>query len=189
MKAQRRQSSLKLTVLLSAVSAIGIILGKLLAFNVTDFMRFSLENVTIIFTGIVLGPAWGAAVGAVQDLVGCLVVGYAINPIITLGCAATGAVSGLVHGLPLKLSRVPRLSLSVFTSHLIGSVLIKSAGLAIFYSLPLGITLAWRSLNYVIVGTAEVIVLHFLLKSKYLLSEISKIHPISVNKGDNKDDL
>ena len=37
-------SSVKLTVILSALSAIGIILGKFLAFNLTDFMRFSRER-------------------------------------------------------------------------------------------------------------------------------------------------
>ena len=74
MKGRERRSSVRVLVTLSALSAIGIILGKFLAFNVTEFMRFSLENITIIFAGIVFGPVLGCAVGAVQDLVGCLAV-------------------------------------------------------------------------------------------------------------------
>ncbi len=171
----KRSGSTATLVTLSALAAIGIILGKFLAFNVTEFMRFSLENITIIFSGIVFGPLYGAVVGAVQDLVGCIAVGYAINPLIALGCAVTGAVSGiafrLFKGAPLSL----RLTLALIPAHLFGSVLIKSVGLAIFYSLPLGMTLLWRLLNYVIVGAAEIVLLSILLKSKQLLTQLRKI--------------
>lgn len=181
MKGQKRISAVRVPAVLSALSAIGIILGKFLAINVTDFMRFSLENITVIFVGIVFGPLLGAAVGAVQDLVGCIAVGYAINPIITLGSAAIGAVSGAVF---LSLKRLPkelRITFSVMCAHATGSVLIKSLGLSIFYSSPFGITVAWRLLNYVIVGAVEAILLCLLLKSKQLLSQINKITLFSLN--------
>jgi dihydrofolate synthase/folylpolyglutamate synthase len=175
MKERERKSSVRVLVTMSALSAIGIILGKFLAFNVTEFMRFSLENITIIFSGIVFGPLLGAIVGTVQDLVGCLAVGYTINPIITLGCAVIGAVSGGVWILLRKMSLTLRLSLSIALSHLLGSVFIKSIGLAVFYSLPFEVTVLWRLLNYLIVGVAEVLLLHLLFKSKQLLSQINKI--------------
>ena len=181
MKNRQRGGAVKIPVTLSVLSAIGIILGKFLAFNVTEFMRFSLENITIIFAGIVFGPALGAAVGAVQDLVGCLAVGYAINPIITLGCASIGAISGVVFAAFKKLGTTFRISLSVSFSHLVGSVIIKSLGLSIFYSLPFFVTAAWRVLNYIIVGTTEVILLCLLLKSKQLLAQINKITTFSIN--------
>ena len=178
----QRGGSAKLTAALSVLAAIGIILGKFLAFNVTDFMRFSLENITIIFAGVVFGPLLGAAVGTVQDLVGCIAVGYAINPIITLGSAVIGAASGAVFRLFGKIKPALRIALAVLISHLLGSVIIKSAGLAIFYSLPFGITVAWRILNYVIVGTVEAVLLYFLLKSKQLLSQINKITVFSLSQ-------
>ena len=177
----RRVGSARIPITLSALAAIGIILGKFLAFNVTDFMRFSLENLTIIFVGIVFGPIFGAAIGAVQDLVGCLAVGYAINPIITLGSAAIGLVSGILFKATKSLPITLRIAISVFASHAVGSVLIKSVGLAVFYSLPFGITVLWRILNYAIVGTAESLVLYFLLKSKQLLAQINKIVPFNVS--------
>lgn len=182
MRKIRRSGSTKVTNTLAALSGIGIILGKFLAFNVTEFMRFSLENITIIFAGIVFGPLLGAVVGAVQDLIGCIIVGYAINPIITLGSAAVGLVSGYVFS---KLNRTPlpvRLSLSVLSAHAIGSVLIKSLGLAIFYSLPFAVTALWRVLNYIIVGAAEIFVLYTLLKSKHLLAQINKITKFDTSK-------
>lgn len=177
MQRKRRGESVRLTVTLSLLSAIGIILGKYLAFNLTEFMRFSLENTTVIFTGIVFGPFYGAALGALQDLVGCIAVGYTINPIITLGSAAVGLVSGFIYRASKRLPVPISLSLTVLVSHAVGSVLIKSAGLAIFYSLPFGVTVLWRILNYVIVGAVEVFVLIILLKSKPLLTQINKITP------------
>ena len=179
----RRGGSLRLTVTLSLLAAIGIILGKLLAFNVTEFMRFSLENLTIIFSGVIFGPLVGFAVGAVQDIVGCIAVGYTINPIITLGSAAVGLVSGLVY-LPLK--RTPKpfgITVSVLAAHAVGSVLIKSVGLSVFYSYPFALTVSWRILNYAIVGATEAFILCILLKSKPLLTQISKISGVRAHGG------
>ncbi|MBQ7343980.1 MAG: folate family ECF transporter S component [Clostridia bacterium] len=180
MKGRERRSSVRVLVTLSALSAIGIILGKFLAFNVTEFMRFSLENITIIFSGIVFGPVLGAVVGAVQDLVGCLAVGYTINPIITLGSALIGAVSGAVWLVAKRLSTPVRLGLSILSAHILGSVIVKSIGLAVFYSLPFDVTALWRLLNYTIVGTVEAFILYYLFKSKQLLSQINKITPFSL---------
>jgi len=190
MQKQRRKSSTSLLIVLSALSAVGIILGKFLAFNVTDFMRFSLENLSILFAGIVFGPLCGFAVGVVQDLVGCLIVGYAINPIITLGSATIGLVSGAVFEIFEKHHPLLRISLSVASAHVLGSVLAKSVGLAVFYSLPLGATIAWRALNYLIVGIAEIVLLYLMLKSKPLLSQINKIGRFSLSvKGDSDNDI
>ena len=190
MQSNRRQSSTAILITLSVLSAIGILLGKFLAFNVTEFMRFSLENLSIIFAGIVFGPWCGFAVGAVQDLVGCLIVGYTINPIITLGSALIGLVSGTVFAISKRLAPIIRVTISTLVAHLLGSVIIKSAGLAIFYSLPFGITLAWRTLNYLIVGAVEIILLIILLKSKPLLSQINKIKHFSLfEKGDGHNDV
>ena len=176
---KRSNGSLKISITVSALAAIGIVLGKFLAFNVTDFMRFSLENITIIFSGIVFGPLWGAAIGTVQDLVGCLAVGYAINPLITLGCATTGLVSGVIFRLTASLPLGLKIPASVGISHLFGSVLIKTLGLSIYYSLPFTATLLWRILNYVIVGAVEAILLFILLNSKQLLTQINKITSFS----------
>lgn len=170
----------KIYVCIAALSAIGVILGKLLAINITDFMRFSLENLTIILTGIIFGPLAGGIIGAVQDLLGCLVVGYAVNPIITFGSAAVGVVAGVFWRVMKHLPLPARLAATVSLSHLTGSVMIKSLGLAVFYAMPYLPTALWRVLNYLLVGATEVAILYFLLKSKHLLSQINKIHPFKL---------
>ena len=182
MQKKHRGGATKIPVTLSVLAAIGIILGKFLAFNVTEFMRFSFENTTIIFAGMVFGPVLGAVVGIVQDLVGCLAVGYTINPLITLGCASIGAISGVIFRV-LKRAPLPlRVATATLLSHLVGSVFIKTLGLSLVYGSPFVVTMLWRLLNYAIVGSTEVVLLCFLLKSKQLLAQINKIIPFSTNQ-------
>ena len=176
--------ALRLTVFSALLAAISIVCGKYLAFNAGEFIRFSFENLPIIFAGMAFGPIIGAAVGIVADLVGCLLVGYAINPIITLGAGVIGLLSGLYYFVSKKGAKgtsVIKLSVTVFIAHFIGSVIIKSFGLSVFYDLPLIILMLWRLLNYLIVGTVEGIILYHLIKNKRLSHEIA-----SIMKGQRK---
>ena len=103
--------------------------------------------------------------GAVGDLVGCLAYGYSINPIITLGAASIGTMAGLfgMRGV----TRKPRLWLAVASAHTVGSLIIKSIGIYVFYATPLP-TLALRIPIYLITGTIECILLYLILKNKGL---------------------
>lgn len=172
------QRALRLTVFGALLSAVSIVCGKYLAFNMGEFLRFSFENLPIIFAGMAFGPIVGATVGAVADLVGCLLVGYAINPIITVAAAVIGLISGFSVFMPLSRGRfayILKISVTVMTAHLIGSVIIKSFGLSVFYDMSLPVLMLWRLLNYVIVGTLEGFILYHLMKNKTVELEIRKI--------------
>ena len=174
---KRGQSSLILTTSLALLSAISIIAGKYLAIPGGEVLRFSFENLPILFAGIAFGPISGAFVGAVADLVGCVLVGYAINPLVTAGAVSIGIVSG-ISALILKKFSLPlsvRITLSVALAHLVGSVIIKTIGLAIFYSMPTEILMLWRLLNYVIVGTVEGIILYVLMKNKLIIGQVESV--------------
>lgn len=179
---------LKLTVSLAMLSAISIICGKYLSFGIGNVMRFSFENLPIIFAGIAFGPLAGLLVGAVSDLVGCLLVGYEINWLVTVGAAFTGAVSGFSSRL-LKLTPIRSealiIILSVFLSHTVGSVIIKTVGLAVYYAMPIYMLMLWRLFNYLIVGTVEAFLLIPLMKNKALKRQLSSIRQVKNAKGDN----
>ncbi|MBQ8528155.1 MAG: folate family ECF transporter S component [Clostridia bacterium] len=169
--------TLKLTVALSMLSAISIIAGKYLAISGGEVLRFSLENLPIIFAGVAFGPLAGALVGAVADLVGCLLVGYAINPIVTLGAVVIGTLAGGVWRICKKSSLSLWLccALSVGISHLVGSVIIKTFGLSVYYDMSFEVLLLWRLLNYVIIGCLDGAILFGLMRSKLIREEISSI--------------
>lgn len=159
---------LRVTVACSLLVALSIVCGKFLQFPVGEALRFSFENLPILLSGIAFGPLAGALVGIVADLIGCLLVGYAINPLVTLGAAAIGLIGGGVYRLAGKLPHGWRVTLAVVAAHLVGSVVIKTFGLAQFYTLPFTELMLWRLLNYAIVGAAESLLLVALLKNKTL---------------------
>ena len=171
----KSRNNLKKIVISGIFSALSIILGKLLAFNIGELFRISLENLPIIFVGIALGPLWGMAVGAVADLVGCLIVGYTINPIITLGAVFIGAVAGVVSKLTRHIKLWGRVFLSVFSAHLLGSVIIKSIGLSLFYGTDLWTLIPYRALNYALITAIEYIIVYILLQNTEINARIRSI--------------
>ena len=140
-------------------------------------MRFSLENTTIILSGIAFGPGAGALVGLVADLVGCVMVGYTINPLVTIGAVAIGLISGFVPRILAKININGKMSLAitVTAAHLVGSVVIKTIGLSAYYDMPLVILMLWRVLNYLIVGALDGVVIHILLSRKEIDRQIKEL--------------
>ena len=164
--------SLRVMVMASLLAAISIVCGKYLAIPGGNIMRFSFENLPVLLGGLAFGPFVGACIGAVADLCGSIMVGYDINPIITLGAASIGLVSGLIFRVGRSLSCTHRLVLSVTVAHLCGSVLIKTVGLHAFFALPLGELMLWRLVNYVIVGALEYFILYTLLKNRTVRTQL-----------------
>ena len=116
----------------------------------------------MILAGILFGPLTGLVVGAAADLIGCLLVGYTINPIITLGAASVGLCCGLGWQLFRRLRPALRLGLSVLLGHVVGSMLIKSIGLHVYFGFDLSV-LWLRIPLYLMTGAVEGYLLYLLL--------------------------
>lgn len=177
-------------VFMGVMVSLSIVFGKYLAFNVGGVIRFSLENLPILFTGIALGPLSGCAVGLVADFVGCLMVGYEINPFVLIASGLIGLISGLCYkGISSKLLLL-NIGLPVFVAHFIGSVVVKTYGLAEFYLTTQNIgfftLMGYRAINYLIVGIVELILIYILMKSKGVNAQISKLKGKGKRKEENK---
>lgn len=167
--------NVKVISVMALFAAISVIAGKYLAIPVGEYMRFSFENLPIILSGIVFGPICGLITGVVADIVGCVLVGYTINPIITAGAALIGFLSGFIFRIFPTTKIVAPLSFSLLSAHICGSVLLKSLGLSIYLGMPFEVTVIWRCLNYFIVSIAEFCVLFILLKNKGFNNQILRI--------------
>lgn len=178
----------KVVAVLAMLAAISIICGKYLAIRGGDILRFSFENLPIIFAGLSFGPFAGVLVGVVADLVGCVMVGYSINPLVTLGAAVIGGAAGLFGMISKKtgIKIIPSVIISTLLAHLLGSVLVKTYGLAAYYDLPLWALMLWRLLNYVIVGGIECALLVVLFKNKEISRLISDMKPKAKRKESSK---
>lgn len=174
---KKQNNKLKMIVALAMLSAISIICGKYLGINAGEFMRFSLENMPIILAGMAFGPLAGGAVGLLSDLVGCVMVGWVPIPWVSVGACLIGVLSGAVS-LMLKKTTLPSpiiTLITIFSAHFVGSVLIKTIGLAAIYSMPYPMLMLWRILNYAIVGTIDGIIVHILLNNKGIKQQIKEI--------------
>lgn len=166
--------NLKIMLTAAIFASLSIVCGKFLAISVGDTLRFSFENLPIILSGIVFGPTVGAFTGLVADIVGCILRGYAINPILTLASVLIGFLAGAVYYAFAKLNSHLRLMLTVLFCHATGSVIIKTIGLCIWYASPFYVTLISRIINYLIVAAAEFVILDILLSNKSLRKTLNK---------------
>lgn len=125
-----RSETTKILVFTAICIAMSIVLSKYLSFHIGTALRIGLGGLPVIFAGIFLGPVFGAIVGAVADLLGCIFAGFAINPILTAGLAFTGAMSGILYRFVFKKQKlIWRLFLSVYPAAAVGSLLISTFGL------------------------------------------------------------
>ena len=167
--------------LAALLAAMSLILGKFLQIPnpFSEFVRISFENLPVILAGIVLGPLAGAMTGAVADLVGCLAYGYSINPLITLGAASAGFAAGVFGWLLARAPLLLRISLSAVAAHLIGSVGIKTAGIAAWYLAKYNLgyleLMLWRLLNYSIIAVLEIAILFALLRHRGFQKQLERM--------------
>lgn len=167
--------------LAAMLAAMSLILGKFLQIPnpFQQFIRISFENLPILFAGITMGPLIGAVTGAVADLLGCLLYGYSINPLVTLGAATVGLVSGFLARYAVRRPLALQVIVSAVAAHLLGSVLVKSFGLAAWYlgSYDMGLSelIAWRLLTYTVIAVAECTLLILLLRNRALATQIERM--------------
>lgn len=169
--------NLKVMAASALLCALSIVLGKYLAIS-TELFRISFENLPVLMAGVFFGPLVGGVVGAAADLVGCLMVGYTINPLITVGAASIGVVAGLIswYAFPRREGwhSTPLVYMPVMAAHTVGSMLIKSIGMAVYYSAPLS-TLVWRIPLYLVIGGLEGLIILLLMKNKMFSGELNKL--------------
>ena len=163
------------------LAAMSLIIGKFLQIPnpFQNIIRISFENLPILLAGISMGPFVGALTGIVADLLGCVLYGYAINPVITLGAAAIGLISGVMANYVVRRPLIARVICAAVVSHLVGSVVIKSLGLAAWflgsYDMGLAELMLWRLLTYAVICTAECALLCLLLRHRAVATLLERM--------------
>ena len=163
------KGSLKKLVFAALLTALCVVIGWVCkAYLTFGAIRITFENLPVLLAGILLGPVYGAAVGAAADIISALLAGFGINPVITIGSASIGIIAGVMSRYAIKNKSFVRILLASLASHAIGSMIIKSFGLWMYdYAWQL---LALRVPLYLVIGTAESYIIYILLKNRILLS-------------------
>lgn len=140
---------------LSILITLSLILGKFLTID-TGIFRINLGNLPVIIAGLAYGSGAGFAVGAIVDGIGCVLKGYSWNPLITLGIGVFGFCAGLPH---------KNWILKVFLGHFLGSVIINTLALRLWYGYNWSLLLI-RIPNTFILAIVEVLVLRLLMQNR-----------------------
>ena len=139
-----------------------------------DTWRISFENFPIIFSGILFGPFVGSAVGICADLLGCLIRGFSVNPLITLASMSVGLVSGIVFKLFGK-NKIIGIGFTTFSAHIIGNIIIKTIVLSAVYGSPFLVLLIQRAGTYSVTALAESLIIILLYKNKVIKNALKRI--------------
>ena len=157
--------------LLAAASVILATLAKII-FNESP-LRLTIESLPIFIGAFAFGPIVGGAIAMGADLISCAIAGMAPNPMITIGACYIGVCAGVVYRHCFKNHfQGLRITLATFTGHIVGSMIIKTLALKLWYGVKIDILL-FRIPIYILIATIESIVLCLLFKNKGLKKEIT----------------
>ena len=135
-------------------------------------LRFTVESIPIFFGAFYFSPFAGAAIALTADLLSCVLTGMAPLPLVSLGAVLVGLVSGVMHRYILKKAKQPlRITVSVFSGHIVGSMLVKSLALYPFYN----VTVFWRIPIYIGIAVIESAVIVLLMKKQAIARQIEEI--------------
>ena len=160
------KTSVRTLVMLALLTAMSIVFARVFTIS-TGFVRFNLGALPTHLAAVWFGPAGGFAVGALADMIGGTLSGYSINPLITLGAGLVGLVSGLLFRQLSQLRLGLRLQLSITAGHVVGSVIINSIALHLFYGYAWPV-LAARIPNALILSAVNTVLVRLLLQNKSL---------------------
>lgn len=165
-KSKNVTKQLTICALLTAMS---IILARLIIPMPNESTRFSIEAVPIFLAGMLFGPLPGALVGFAADFIGCLFSPFGYNPIFCIPPILYGLCGGLFRPL-LKKTEIWRIALAFLPAIVIGSIFIQSGALAITYGgdakeAYFYVKLTERSIQFAITFVLDVLVVYLLAKS------------------------
>jgi ECF transporter S component (folate family) len=161
-------------MLMALSVVIGILCKNFFTWGV--YYRVTFENFPVILAGFCFGPLYGAVAAAGADVISCLCsTNPMVNPVITLGAAAVGFISGIVPYLFRRCGSAagPRtvLAVTVALAHLIGQVLIKSVGKIWMFGMPWWGIFVGLGIS-VFVGCAEFFFIRSLLKNREIAESL-----------------
>jgi ECF transporter S component (folate family) len=156
----------KKLVILGFLTALSIVLTRLLVIYLTESIRISFGNIPIMLAGLWFGPFAGAAVGFAADFVGAsLFSGLGWYAPMSLTPVLFGLISGLLKPLILKNYKPLKIWGMTFLCNLFGSMGWTTWCLAGMYGTPFFALLSARVPLYLAIGVLEALVIHLILKS------------------------
>ena len=154
-------------VYMAVLAALEVVLARFIVPMPNPTMRFSIEAVPIIISGLLFGPVPGMLVGFVGDAVGTLFSGYGYNPVFAVPPILIGLSAGLLRPLLYKKVSYLRILACFAPAVVLGSILWQSYWLSAIYGSHSWLWfLGTRSIQFVITSLVNAAVILGLFKSR-----------------------
>ena len=166
---KKQKNVTKQLTICALLTAMSIILARLIIPMPNESTRFSIEAVPIFLAGMLFGPLPGALVGFAEDFIGCLFSPYGYNPIFCIPPILYGLCGGFFRPM-LKKTEIWRIALAFLPAIVIGSIFIQSGALAIAFGgdakeAYFYVKLTERSIQFAITYVLDVVIVYLLAKS------------------------
>lgn len=168
----RRAMNTRTLAYSALLTALSVVLARLVIPMPNAFTRFSIEAVPIFLAGALFGPITGGLVGFAADFIGCLFSGYGYNPLFCLPPILYGVCAGLFRPMLRRRITLPRLLLAFAPAVAVGSILWQSFALAFVYNSKGSFEasflyfLGTRTIQFAITMVADVLVVRLIFQSR-----------------------
>ena len=136
----------KRIAMMGLLIALQIVASKYLSIKISDSLRLSIADSFLILAGIWLGPVSGLLVGILADVLGCVISGMGILPLMTVPPAAVGLLAGLMAPVFRKSKKIWVYGGIIACISMLTSVLYRSWAFSHYYGAPF-VTYVWPRLG------------------------------------------
>ena len=128
--------SAKTIAMMGLLIALQIVASKYLSIKLSDSLRISIGDSFLILAGIWFGPVGGLLVGILADILGCVISGMGILPLMTVPPAAVGLLAGLAGPVFRKSKSIWVYGGIIAVISMLISVLYRSWAFSHYYGAP-----------------------------------------------------
>lgn len=146
--------------------AMQIVLARVVAIPIGNELRITVSATPIYLAGLWFGPMIGGICGGISDILGCILAGYAPNPLILITSVLCGVMPGFFKKNFLKKVELWRVLVVVALHGLIGSLGFTTLGLHWFYGTPWVYLYTTRTVQTILLTAVNSVLVYFLYKSQ-----------------------
>ncbi|MDD3277386.1 MAG: folate family ECF transporter S component [Lachnospiraceae bacterium] len=160
------QMNAKVLAAAGVLIAMNIVLARLLAIPIGSTLRITVSATPIFLSGLWFGPIVGGLCGGISDLVGCILQGYAPNPLILVTSVLNGVIPALMFRYVFKNKlNYGKVLLIVLIHGIIGSLGFTALGLHLYYGTPWSVLYTTRLIQTVALIAANSVLVNVLYES------------------------
>ena len=154
----------KAMVTLAVLTALSIVLDRLLSVSIGTSIRIHLGIVPVMLAGIWFGPVAGGVVGGLADFLGATVLsGLGFFPLLIISPILKGVIPGLMRKIALG-GKLLQVALVVFVTTLVAAMCITPLVLSYLYGNPFWTVFVSRLPFVLLQMVLEIAVTYLMLK-------------------------